>query len=335
MTAAHLKGLSEDGTHVLLVTEDGSEFRLEISEELRALVRHARVTRAAEPGQATTLTPREIQQRIRAGLNAAELAHLTGEPLDALVKFEAPVLAERAYIVQLAHGTRVGTDSTAPTLVDLVGDRLASRGVDPETVRWDAWRGVDEPWKVAVDYVVGGRTVRALWVFDHVAKALTAEDEEAAWLTETELLEAPIPRRHLSAVRNESAARNEAVPLEPRRPAAITSAADESDPSAQSPGDPTDDLLEDLAARRGTREPIEMEDEDDEGEERFEGFGPARSPQSGTVPTQSQQTSSRTMPHPAGSARSSQPEKDGAKPRKGRASVPSWDEIVFGARNDT
>ena len=331
MTVAHLKGLSEDGTHVLLVAEDGAELRLEISDELRALVRHARVTRAVEPGQATSLTPREIQQRIRAGLNAAELAHLTGEPLEALVKFEAPVLAERAYIVQLAHGTRVGTDSTAPTLIDLVGDRLASRGVDADAVKWDAWRGVDEPWKVAADYVVGGRTIRAAWTFDHVAKALTAEDDEAAWLTETELLEAPIPRRHLSAVRVD------AVPLEPRRPAAVTTTADEQGVPGESSGDHTDDLLEDLAARRGTREPIEVDEDedDDEGEERFEGFGPARSTHSGALPTQAPQPQSRTMPHPAGSARTPQPDKDGPKPRKGRASVPSWDEIVFGARSDT
>lgn len=313
---------------MLLVTDDGTELRLEISDELRALVRHARVTRAAEPGQVTSLTPREIQQRIRAGLNAAELAHLTGEPLEALVKFEAPVLAERAYIVQLAHSTRVGTDATAPTLVDLVGDRLASRGVDPEAVTWDAWRGVDEPWQVAADYAVGGRTIRALWTFDHVAKALTAEDEEAAWLTETELLEAPIPRRHLSAVRTD------ALPLEPRRPAALASPAEEGEHSDADAGDPQHDLLEDLAARRGQREPIEMdEDEDDDGDERFEGFGPARSSQSGTVPARPQP--SRTMPHPAGSARTPQPDKDGPKPRKGRASVPSWDEIVFGARNDS
>lgn len=329
MTVAHLKGLSEDGTHVLLVAEDGAELRLEISDELRALVRHARVTRVAEPGQVTSLTPREIQQRIRAGLNAAELAHLTGEPLEGLVKFEAPVLAERAYIVQLAHNTRVGTDSTAPTLVDLVGDRLASRGVDPEAVKWDAWRGVDEPWKVAADYVVGGRTIRALWIFDHVAKALTAEDDEAAWLTETELLEAPIPRRHLSAVRTDAA------PLEPRRPSAVTSPAEEFAPTDDKEADPTSDLLEDLAARRGTREPIDMEEDEDEGDERFEGFGPARSSQSGSIPTQPQPSQSRTMPHPAGSARTPQPDKDGPKPRKGRASVPSWDEIVFGARNDT
>ncbi len=329
-----LKGLSEDGTHLIVVTTDGDEHRLAISDELRELVRHARVMRRDEDAPATRLSPREIQQRIRAGLNAAELAQLTGEPVDAIAKFEAPVLAERSYIVEMARTTRIGRDTTAPTLGDLVGDRLAGRGIDPDSVSWDAWREIDEPWKVAADYRVDGRTMRALWTFDHMAKALTAENDEGTWLTETELLDAPVPRRHLSAVRAEG----EPVPLHPHRPASVTAvepeAADE-----QLALDTTDALLEDLASRRGQREPLEVDDDDDD--DAFEGFGPARGAAS-SRPT--------TIPHPAGTARPetaeskvpkasppqpteppAQPER---RPRKGRASVPSWDEIVFGAKND-
>lgn len=332
MTTAHLKGLSEDGTHLLLVTEDGSELRLEISDELRGVVRSARVTRAAEPTHTTTLTPREIQQRIRGGLNAAELAHLTGEPVEALAKFEAPVLAERAYIVQLAQSVRIGADSTAPSLIDLVGDRLASRGLTPEDVAWDAWREVDEPWKVAADYTVAGRTIRALWTFDHTSRTLTAEDEESGWLTETELLEAPIPRRHLSAVRADVEL------LEPRRPAPVAPAraADEdvARESDEAPAvDPTEELLDGLAAKRGTRETIDMEEDDDldEDDERFEGFGPAarRAGQSSPKPS-APQAKPQAPVTPASGTR----EAPASKSRKGRASVPSWDEIVFGAKND-
>ncbi|WP_291382511.1 septation protein SepH [Demequina sp.] len=333
MTGLSLKGLSEDGTHLIVVSTDGDEHRLAISDELRDLVRHARVMRRDEDAPATRLSPREIQQRIRAGLNATELAELTGEPVDAIAKFEPPVLAERAYIVQMARTTRIGRDTTAPTLGDLVGDRLAGRGLDPEAVAWDAWREIDEPWKVAADYRVDGRSVRALWSFDHVAKALTAEDDESTWLTETELLDAPVPRRHLSAVRAESGP----IPLHPHRPASPTAAG----PAAvdqEADRDTTDALLEDLASRRGTREPLEIEDDDDDA---FEGFGPARGGASDR---------STSMPHPAGSARpaapapahldspASTPETpvEGAdkRPRKGRASVPSWDEIVFGSKND-
>jgi hypothetical protein len=332
MTGMSLKGLSEDGTHLIVVTTDGDEHRLAISDELRDLVRHARVMRRDEESLATRLSPREIQQRIRSGLNAAELAELTGEPVEAIAKFEPPVLAERSYIVQMARNTRIGRDTTAPTLGDLVGDRLAGRGIDPDSVVWDAWREIDEPWKVAADYRVEGRTARALWTFDHVAKALTAEDDESTWLTETELLDAPVPRRHLSAVRAESGP----IPLHPHRPPSPTSA-EPVDVDHEAQRDATDSLLEDLANRRGTREPLEVEDDDDDA---FEGFGPIRGGPPGR-PT--------SMPHPAGSARPAAPgpgtqeppvtpptpptgtEK---RPRKGRASVPSWDEIVFGAKND-
>jgi len=323
-----------------VVTDDGDEVRIAVTDELRGLVRHARVTIRDERPATLGMPPREIQQRIRAGLNAAELAHLTGEPIEALAKFEAPVLAERAYIVELARSTRIGRDATSPTLGDLVGDRLAGRAIDPASVLWDAWREVDEPWRVAADFAAAGRTVRALWTFDHVAKALTAEDDEATWLTETELLEAPIPRRHLAAVR-------------PDAPMPAPLGTDASVPASHDTDGafPADDefsagdaLLQELAERRGTREPVEMDDDDEE----FEGFGPRR----GTAPpaprphTNPERPTGQhtTMPHPAGSQRkpvtppSGETEVTPASPdkrtRKGRASIPSWDEIVFGAKND-
>ena len=101
--------------------------------------------------------------------------------------------------------------------------------------------------------------------------------------------------------------------------------------------DPTEALLDDLDARRGSRETPEDVD-DDHDDELFEGFGPAnqRSAEVGF---------GQSMPHPAGSALRPEPEAaaEPAEPateelekptRKGRASVPSWDEIVFGARHD-
>jgi len=356
MIGASLKGLSEDGTHLLVVTDAGEEVKVAVTDELRALVRHARIVIRDERPAASGMPPREIQQRIRAGLSAAELAHLTGEPVEALAKFEAPVLAERAYIVELARSTRIGRDATSPTLGDLVGDRLAGRAIDPATVEWDAWRELDEPWRVAADFATAGRTVRAMWTFDHVAKALTAEDEESTWLTETELLEAPIPRRHLAAVRPDLG--SAAVPLSATRPAAPSVAHDAPADEASS----GDALLQELAERRGTREPVEFGDDDDD-DDAFEGFGPRGAGPSQTLPTQQRPTQQRpspplpsqaphtSMPHPAGTARevptgrgadttpagtasSGAAESPDKRSRKGRASIPSWDEIVFGAKND-
>ncbi|MFN3866715.1 MAG: septation protein SepH, partial [Demequina sp.] len=219
MTRLSLVRAGEEGDHLIVATESGEEFELPLTDDLRRTVALTRPrVRANHPHDqertASSLSPKEIQQRIRSGLDARELAELTGEPYEALERYEPPVLAERAYIAELARATRIGRDSGAPVLADLVTDRLASRGVDPEAVVWDAWREVDEPWLVAVDFTVDGRNVRALWEFDHTVRAVTAQDDESRWLTETELLDVPIPRRHLSAVRPEQ----DDAPLDQTRP---------------------------------------------------------------------------------------------------------------------
>ncbi|WP_062385855.1 septation protein SepH [Demequina iriomotensis] len=355
MTRLTLVGPSEDGLHLVVESESGDRFELPLSDELRHAVRYTRP--AASPAAASpeesdgpTMTPREIQQRIRAGLTAAELAELSGTSLAAIEKYEGPVAAERRYIADLARETRIGRDPSAPQLGDLVTDRLAARGVDPESVTWDAWREIDEPWRVAADYRVSGRGVRALWTFDHSARTLTAEDEEARWLSETELLDVPIPRRHLSAVRDSE--KDAARPLQATRPPAPTEpvplvdspeaaeAAAEDDapaPAARRAPEPTQTelLLDDLDLRRGTREAVAETDEDEDDDEAFEGFGPARRAREAET----------GFSHPAGRARASEPAAAAPQPKpeepvdrrpakRGRASVPSWDEIVFGAKND-
>ena len=339
MTRLTLVGPSEDGLHLVVEAESGDRYELPLTDELRHAVRYTRAARptveAEQSESAATMTPREIQQRIRAGLTAAELAELSGMSVTAIEKYEGPVAAERQYIADLARETRIGRDPSAPQLGELVTDRLAARGVDPETVVWDAWREVDEPWRVAADYRVSGKGVRAQWTFDHTARTMTAEDEEARWLSETELLDVPIPRRHLSAVRDEPV---EARPLqETRPPAPATDAVPvvEEPEQAEPDDNPTELLLEDLELRRGTREAM-AEPEDDDDDEAFEGFGPA-------VRAREAETG---FAHAAGRAREdleaeaepAQPQPQAAaerrSPKRGRASVPSWDEIVFGAKND-
>lgn len=317
-------GASDDGTSLVVTTDDGTEFALMLTDQLRraaATVRPRSKDADAEAG--SSLTPKEIQQRIRAGLTAPELAELSGEPVEALERYAAPVLAERAYIVQLAQGTRIGREADAPVLGDLVTDRLAGRGVDPEAVVWDAWREVEEPWMVAADYRVDGRSTRAQWEFDHSARALTALDDEARWLSETELLDVPIPTRHLAAVRSV----DPDAPLEESRPPAPSAA-----PSQ------TELLLDDLDIRRGTRDGVDADEDDGDDsdlvDEVFEGFGPARARQADVGFTASA-TDDAGEPSAPTVEQSPAPPSSAVKPsRKGRASVPSWDEIVFGAKHD-
>jgi hypothetical protein len=178
-----------------------------------------------------------------------------------------------------------------------------------------------------------------VWTYDHTARSLTAEDEESRWLTETELLDAPIPRRHLSAVRPDVSQASAA-----RHPAATGAdrvVSDGAPPSAAIPMPspstltPTEALLEELDGLRGTRESVEPDEDGDEETDVFEGFGPARTPRqadvgfgAGAAPS----APAEVTPEPA-RATAATPAGE-RKTKRGRASVPSWDEIVFGARQN-
>jgi hypothetical protein len=112
-----------------------------------------------------------------------------------------------------------------------------------------------------------------------------------------------------------------------------------------SPEADTEALLDDLRGRRGVRQAI---DEDDDGEE-FEGFGPqhafdfarleAEVPGAHPADADPEQEArilvvptAERQPEPAVPEAEPEPEHERPRSRRGRAKVPSWDEIVFGAR---
>lgn len=370
MSELRLVGLHDDGEHVVLEGPDGQRFSLPIDDALRAAVRRDRPqleqVRAEQRG---VVPPREIQARIRAGATADEVADESGMPVAMVRRYEGPVLAEREHVAAQARGTRIGHDPGAPVLGDLVTDRLATRGVDGTSLRWDAFRGGAGPWTVEVAFDAAGATRSARWTFETATRTLRAVDDEARWLSETELAEGPIPRRHLAAVPGGVFDVEVDAALRPLLAAVDLPAQPPAEP-APTP-DATQALLDDLSDRRGVRQPVAGDDdEEDEGEE-FEGFGPqhafdfdhpgatttgpvpaahppASRPDLATdaqvleLPAGARRTTPSEEDDPAAAAGADAPEADDAaedvppplarRVRRGRASVPSWDEIVFGAK---
>ena len=94
-----LKVIRTEDQRLIVATDSGETFSLVIDDVLRAEVRRAHS--APEPGSARP-SPREIQAQIRSGLSAQEVAQLLGARLEDVVRFEAPVLAEREHMVGLA-----------------------------------------------------------------------------------------------------------------------------------------------------------------------------------------------------------------------------------------
>jgi hypothetical protein len=338
----------EDGA-LLVASDEGTRFRLAIDDVLHSRLRQS----APEPGVVRKLAPRDIQTHIRSGMSAEDVAAVTGAPLDYIQRFEGPVLAEREYVIQsalnVAVHTAVETDPLAEgaTFGAVIRSRLAEMGAIGE--RWASWKEQGGGWIVKLTFISEQIERDARWSFDPKKGALAPLNPEAVSLSQQGDLPASLLPR-LRAVTLEELAdtgrfdsgafraspgeNGEATTIEAVSMVSLVefdsgAAADaESGTDAAPAGHhQTADLLEALRRRRGERDPMELEHEE----------SMAAHPSTGTVrlidipldtatdnPVVSKGTPS------AGATRETGP----IGKRKGRAAMPSWDEIVFGARPD-
>ena len=220
MQDLRLVGVHDDGEHLLLSGTGGEMFQLPIDEALR--VAASRMSAKAASNAAVppiAMSPRDIQTRIRNGATAAEVAELSGIPLEKVQRYEGPVLAEREYIAQQARKVEVA--SPAPghdvyrsvfgenpaSLSDMVEHRLRAYGVEPSTLEWDSWRRPDGSWNVVARFEPKpggpagiGEEPPAMWTFHPARKSLQNANRWAQQLSELEPLEGPVPTRRLTAV---------------------------------------------------------------------------------------------------------------------------------------
>ncbi len=188
MQELRLVAVSEDGSYAVLVVPGRSgRFALPIDERLAAVAR-GQFSRLAqyEIEVENPLRPKEIQDRIRAGETAEEIADAAGLPVDRIRRFEGPVLAERAYRAQEAQrGTVRGRADSGPgpRLGEVVAERLALAGVDADDAEWDSRKRPDGNWQVQLAYTVAGRLHLAEWVYDARTKHVIPDGEEAERLS--------------------------------------------------------------------------------------------------------------------------------------------------------
>jgi len=245
-------GLDEDGTMLVCADESGQEYLLPVEGRLRAAVRQDRTRLGqVDPGRAeSTLTPREIQARIRAGETAEQVATAAGVPVERVRRFEGPVLRERERMAQDARSARLrrGGEGPWPVLGELVDQRLIARGVSPETVDWDAWRRDNSTWTVVLRFRDGAALTTAQWSFAPLRRQVAPLDEIARTLSEEER---PTPGQAAgedevasavapAAVAGATAAAvrpGEPGPLAPRGPAPLRVVAASADDAPETPAE--------------------------------------------------------------------------------------------------
>ncbi len=322
---------------LLLATDGGTEFRLPVTSSLPGQVRQANPDAAPQK----RVSPKDVQARIRGGADAAEVAAALDVDVEYVRRFEGPVLAERAFILDAARRVPVTpVDDESP---DTFGEAIAAKleSGDATGVDWASWKNAEQGWQVRVRYTASDVEHDAQWHFDPKTATLTPDNGDAHRLSHSED-EGIAPRLravendHASAegTRFDSGAFRVDQPLdEPAEPEAqdrplraplprIGAAAVEE----RSPGNETADLLEALRRRRGEREAAAF------GEQPEEPRGTSISVVD--IPLQGFDATPASAPEREDVRQDPAPEADARPERKkrNRRSMPSWDEIVFGTR---
>jgi hypothetical protein len=359
-----LKVIGVENGALLAASEEGDRFRIPIDAVLQSRLRQTQTDSSVRP----KLSPREVQAHIRAGMSAEDVSAVTGASLDFVRRFEGPVVAEREYIVSSALSVPVhaGIEPEQPdepaNFGSVIRERLASLGASNE--RWASWKEPGAGWIVKLAFTADDIDHDARWGFEPKKNALSPIGSEAVALSQQgELKGALIPRlRAVGAetsladvsrfdsgaftfkesladdILNDTAPLHDVVPYS--RPTGTTDAVSKAaikraaEP-AQSMSE-TADLLESLRRRRGEREasagaanttaadPVEKPAADTDNRPVDESVAEADTAPVAPTPTRNVWASQAATGQPRAAQTG----------RRGRASMPSWDEIVFGARTD-
>jgi hypothetical protein len=352
-----------DGDYLVLEAQDGQKYRLLVDDTVRSSVKKEPIAHL----DSITITPREIQEEIRNGASIDDLVSRSGASFDFVEKFAAPVIAELEHIVSSALSVRLTiagdrySDSTQIEFGDIIAGRLVTSGATG--ISWIAKKIEPSNWHVTASYSLNGSNGSATWSFDPRKLTLSPESETAVTLSTQETInDTPIPKlRTVSLETAEPVAVAETVLLDDVIP--FSRGSDQETPVAISPEEQwppvqtsmpsstpaafkkteeplsaTADLLEALRRKRTEREDVELEPHPTTSSIRVIDFEPVTSAElvPAEEPVMTEEPVKTEEEVVAASATEFSTTEPDSKPaaKKGRAAMPSWDEIVFGTKAD-
>lgn len=335
------------------VSRDGQRFSIPLDGSMRA-----RLSASPSSPSTSTVSPKEIQALLRSGLSVDEVATRTGSSSDHIARFESPIAAELAFVLERALAVPVIADGVDSTFGSEINARIAEQG--GAVIRWQAYR-IDDVWVVGARCMVGSVEEDATWSFDPRKMTLVPSNAVAIRISHAESVDAalfpplrvmpPQPLARFDSGEFEPISQPRKQPAEPREiPEPSEAVDDESDARTQSsividvealvvtadPAAPID-LVDEMERRRGDRR-------DAIASHPSTGSIPIITPDMLEMPDDSpvapDDVPATQVAEDAGDAEvpPTKPEvfvdPTPSRSRRQRAAMPTWDEIVFGTRPD-
>lgn len=211
----------------------------------------------AIPHRERKASPREIQSLIRGGMTAEQVASSTGEELAYIERFEGPVLAERAHVLDSALSIPVASGDIDPlaqetTFGAAIEERLDDLRASDRS--WSSWKDAEGgAWTVRLRFTTEGIKHEALWGYEAKKATLTPRGKEAISLSQSgDASSVLVPR--LRAIDRQS--RPAAPASAPEAGAPAPSAAAPSAPAPSSPAPADDRPAPPISQRAATHEPV-------------------------------------------------------------------------------
>ena len=343
----------EDGA-VTLEALDGEKLRLPIDEQVRAAVRNA----AINATNSLALAPREIQDRIRSGETISDIVAATGVNEDFVTKFAQPVMDELEHIIASALAIRItiaGDRFNDPTQVEfgeLIQERLTANSA--QDISWKSKRIAGGTWQLECNYSITGHRAQSVWHYEPRRFHLAPENEAAIALSNSESIDGPIAKlRSLNTIADTPSSPS-AAPAAFRKPEETVVKAEEISELAEPNAGSTTTLLDEIRKRRESQvesvavepepevepieEPVDFIEEIEEESFDLEVVEdlPVEVDDASDIVEAVAEAEPDLEPEigPAQAEQLDEPASVETQPKKSRASMPSWDEIVFGTKAD-
>lgn len=312
---------------LVAIDHEGQEFQIEITETVYTQLLQSRQTSLTS---STKIAPRDVQAYIRSGMSAAEVVARTGADMEYVQRFEGPILAERTHTIAKAFevpfypNSKHSEDEKLITFGAAINDRLLRLGAT--NINWSCSKQPQTPWVVSITFIADNIEHEAQWTFEPRKKMLEPLGQSAITLSQPDDTSQSAHVTHLRAITEEPPAAvsehtsntarfdSGAFTPEPQTTSSVTSSLTPKIPlptqNQTQQNHTTEDLLEALRRRRGERDSGSFPFNTTETETTF-------------VPVETEDKQQYTPPTPM------------VKPKKpSRPSIPSWDELVFGSKDE-